>query len=242
MKKVFSIIVFLSLLIYTSCIDVVEEILLNKDGSGRYSCTMDMSAIFSKENRTMLEAISQGGDSEIPDLSTLDMEMDSTIVMSDLMKSEGIKLEDPELWDRVFVSTQMSSSEEKYMVTLMIDFEDIEELNYVFEQLSMQENAVATEESPIPLSMFTNNTRFQLKGKTLTKTDANQAENIDEESMAMMIMFLSNASYKMQYTMPKKIKKTDFENANVEGKTMHVEYPLLDIMNGEVNTSGLIKF
>ena len=47
MRKLTMLLLGLSLMSLTSCIDMLEELYLNKDGSGTYNITFDMSGLFS---------------------------------------------------------------------------------------------------------------------------------------------------------------------------------------------------
>ena len=47
MRKFFFILSLGSILFLTSCLDVIEEIHLNRDGTGKFKISMDMGSLFS---------------------------------------------------------------------------------------------------------------------------------------------------------------------------------------------------
>ena len=46
-------------LLFTGCIDIVEEVFINKDGSGKYLVTMDMSSLMGPEMKGMMQEMMQ---------------------------------------------------------------------------------------------------------------------------------------------------------------------------------------
>ncbi|MCB0568646.1 MAG: hypothetical protein KDC66_02735, partial [Phaeodactylibacter sp.] len=62
MKKIILYLLGGSLLFLTSCIETLEEIYLNKDGSGKYSLTLDMSELFANPMmKAMLDEAAKEG-------------------------------------------------------------------------------------------------------------------------------------------------------------------------------------
>ena len=53
---------------------------------------------------------------------------------------------------------------------------------------------------------------------------------------------LAGASYKTIYKMPGKVKQSTIPDAEIDGKTVTVEHPMLDVINQKVKIEGDIKF
>ena len=87
---------------------------------------------------------------------------------------------------------------------------------------------------------------FETKKKTLIRKPIDMsslAEQLGgEESMAMMKMMMAGATYKTVYHLPKKVKRTDIKDAQVDGKTVTVTRNYLDIIEGKTNLDGMIKY
>ena len=62
MNRIWQLFLGISLLFFTSCFDILEEVHLQKNGSGKYLLTMDMSGIMS--DPFMKEAIGEAMKSE----------------------------------------------------------------------------------------------------------------------------------------------------------------------------------
>ncbi len=67
-------------------------------------------------------------------------------------------------------------------------------------------------------------------------------DEMDEESMQYLKMFLSNAKIKTTYHLPGKVKKSTIPNAVIDGKIVKVENSFLDILEQKVKVDGYIKY
>ncbi len=77
---------------------------------------------------------------------------------------------------------------------------------------------------------------------TRAKLAPSEKESTNDETMQMMKMMLADASHKIIYHLPGKVKKTNISNARIEGKDLFVESSLLETMDGKSDLSGWIKF
>ena len=89
MRKVTFLVLILSVFTFQSCLDVLEEISLNKDGSGTYQLTFDMAGILS--NGMMKEMLKESMENEDGGgLFGGGMEVDTLIAFKDSpMAQEG---------------------------------------------------------------------------------------------------------------------------------------------------------
>lgn len=136
---------------FTSCIDVIEQLNLKKDGSGTYSLTIDMGGIMSGGMLGMLQGAMEdemGGEDDInPEGDNIitrekegeapaSMEKDSTIYFKDLSADEKSKLSDPSFFDKVSVNMVMSESDEKFQIKYNLNFDNLGDIDYFYQNFS----------------------------------------------------------------------------------------------------------
>ncbi len=225
---------------FTGCIDILEELYLNADGSGTYTLTTDMSAFMSPEMKELMNAANEeenGQEEEAP------LEIDSVIMLKEVNPEAFAALERPEVFKTARMHLIMSDSREKMIISYILDFDNIEDINYFRQHVS----AFSEEE----MDMFaggllqTDDLRFfSMDGKkTLIRHDTDTVqEELSEEELSMMEMMFSDGTYKTIYHFPGKVKSTTIPNAKIEGNTLVAEAPLLDMMKGEAQLAGAIKF
>lgn len=228
----------------TGCLDVIEEMYLNRDGSGKYSVTIDMSGLFedefmksmiksSLEQDTTLKLGGNGGG--LP-------EMDTIIYFKD-MPSEQMG-GNPDFWKRVHSKIVMSETQGKFFTSINLDFASAADITYLYENIgkigesNSQLGGLAGEGGLLPT-----NVGYILTKNLLTRKTPKPAEKATEgEEMEMMKMFLGSASFRTIYHLPGNVKKVTIPNAKIEGKTVTVEAAMLDIMDGKASMDGTIKF
>lgn len=244
MKKLAFLLFIATTFLFTGCINIIEELFLNKDGSGKYTVTMDMSALMSEEMRSMMKMMmqQQEGAEEMPFGGELPQELDTVIYIKDMNPEQFKKLERPEVFETAFMHMEISESKEKLVINMGLDFKDISDIEYFNEKLNEMTAAGA---GPGALSGFLpqGGNMFQLKGKKLTRLP-NKSDGVEmsEEELSMMRMMFVDASFKTIYHFPKKAKKTSMEGADIDGNTLTVERPFVDIIEGKSDVSGWIKF
>ena len=241
----------------TGCFDVTEEITVKKNGSGEYSVTMDLSDMMS--NAFMQEAIAEELKKEGQSIE--DMEIDSVATFADMDTPDDLTAAERDLLSDVYMRMNVSKTAEKMIIQIgypFDSFEQMEQINEVINRLSERsaEAEAAGEESNNPFKMLSglddfnsSQSKFVLGKKNLERQtimldteEEDDDEEMDEDTKAMMKMMFGDADFKTIYHMPGKVKKTTFENAEIDGKTVTVSYDLFSIMEGEADMSGSIKF
>ncbi len=257
MKKLIYLLVGFCMLSMTSCIDIVEEMFLKKNGSGKYVITMDMSALMEAGTKEMLEDMmkEEGADENEP---AMDMEQDTTIYFSEAPDSIRNKFSHPEILDKVYVSIKMSEKEEKMIMQFAIDFDKLKEVDYFLKDLDKLQ---ASNDIPgglggatgddgkgggggglLPTSSGANGL-FKLVKRKFTRLPGDKMEeSMNSEELQMAKMFFADASYTTIYHFPGKIKKTTMENAQIDGKKLTIVTPLIDILEGKAKLEGDICF
>jgi hypothetical protein len=245
MKRVFILIPFFACLLCTSCIDILEEFFINKDGSGKYLVTYDLSAVLEPEFQNMLGGLSEmSGDESTSDINFNDLnsvELDSTSSMTEMGSTLNVSEQEADLLSRSFMHMEISGSSKVFKIAMEVNFNDASEIEQFF---TLFEKAQAEDGQALPLSQFSTPTRISIKKNTLVRTsDAAEATDSEvENSMAMMGMFFAEAVYTSKYYFPKKIKKTTMEGASIDGNVLSIENNFLDVMLSKADLSGEIKF
>ncbi len=241
MNKITIFLLFAMSLFLTSCLDVVEEMYLNRDGSGKYTVTIDMSQLFADEfMKSMIQ-------SSLEQDTTLKLgaggipEMDTTIYFKDL--PAGQKGSKPEFWNKVTSNIVMSDKQGKFLTSIHLNFDKIEDIAYLYENMgalgegNAQLGGLAGEGGVLPTGVA-----YAVAKNMLSRKSAKPEAADEGEEMAMMKMILGSATHKTIYHLPGAVKKVTIPGAKVNGKTVTVEASLVDVMEGKANLDGGIKF
>jgi len=237
---------------FTGCINIIEELFLNKDGSGIYSITMDASAIMEGGGlRGMMQGLGdQGGENPMADLEG-PIEMDTTMYFKDAPADFASEMSHPELLDRISIHQIISEEKEVMKTVFTLDFEKVSQINYFledFSKFSMQNQEMAAlggmMEGVVGGKTLNDEPLYTHMKKMLSraKLETKSKDSENDETFQMMKMMLADASHKLIYHLPGKIKKTNIKNARIEGKDLFIESSLLDAMDGKSDLSGWIKF
>ncbi len=239
------IVALLATFLFTGCIDIVEELFLNADGSGTYTITTDMSAFMSQDMKDLLsEGEEEGNDREEEEPP---IEVDTVIMLKDLNPEAFAALEKPEIFKAASLHLEMSDSQEKMILTYSLPFKHVDDINYFRENLSQftDEGDMGMATGGAGMLPSVTSKLFGMKGKkTLIRyaQSNEEQEALSEEDISMMEMMFADGTYKTVYHFPGKVKKTTIPNAQINGNVLTVEAPLLDVMKGEAKLDGEIKF
>lgn len=242
MKRILFLCLVASMTLLTGCLNIVEEVFLNKDGSGKYHITMDMSQLFTDPfmKGMMEEALKQQGgiDASAP------LEKDSVVYFKDTNQAEDLSAEDKKVLDNLLMRMTMSESKKQLLVRLEYDFKNISEVN----KMSQVLQKIGADEQvgggmPGGGLMTGESANFAWKKGLLSRLPVAMKKSAEaDENMEMMKMFLENATYKTIYHLPGKAKKVTIPNATIDGSTVTVENNMLNLMDGKVKLDGDIKF
>lgn len=242
MKKFFALILGASLMfLNTGCFDIVEEVFLNKDGSGKYLVTMDMSSLFTDSfMKGMLEEALKEQEG-----ASASMEKDTVIYFKDMPEADELSREELKLIEKAVVRMTMSDKKQQMLINMEMPFSNIEDVNKI---TKVMEKIGADQQMGGGMmggGMMTGSSAlFAFKKGTLTRLPAPKMseEAKTDENLEMMKMFLGDAKYKTIYHLPGKVKKAKIEGAEVDGSTVTVTSSLLDMIDGKVKVDGEIKF
>ncbi len=241
MKRVALFVLFACTLLFTSCIEILENIVLKKDGTGSYALTMDMSNLLKDEFMAGMLKKSEGDDKkDFP-------EADTTIYGKDLPAEE--KGKDADLWNRMSMRTIASEKDKKLVVSFMLDFKDPAEISFLMKNIDKlgskaQKPGGGNSDTPPTDMLIPSNVTYTLqKNELVRKTNIIlKKEETEDENASMMKMFLGDAKYTINYELPGRVKKTTIEGAKINGNAISTEMKLLDLMDNELKLDGSIRF
>ena len=258
MKKILFILFIAASMTFTSCIHILEEMFLNKDGSGQYAMTIDMSALMDASTREMLKGFAQEEGAELPeDENAAPTEVDTTMYFKDMPAEMRGELSRPDFYDKVAMKMVASESKEIMKITFQLDFDNADDIDYFLKNMDKLMASAGEEDNPLGAmggggegmgglipSAGKDYRLFDIGKKVLKRYKAPApAENVEEdENMAMMKMFMAGAEYTTVYHFPGKVKSATNPNAKVDGKTVTIKGDLLDMMEGKADMSTEVKF
>ena len=196
MRKFFLLLVTSSLFFLTGCLEVLEDVYLNTDGSGKYQITMDMSELFSDP---MLKSIideqakkEAGADEDAP------LEMDSTMYFRDAPGFEKLSAGDQALIKDVSMEMNASESKEEMVIKMNFPFnslEDLVKMGEAMQKLDVNKDGGGAG-GMMGNGMFgAQGAQFALNKRVLSRLpmpDATELLGQDEENLAMMKMFFQD--------------------------------------------------
>ncbi|MFT4755360.1 MAG: hypothetical protein ACI85Q_002929 [Salibacteraceae bacterium] len=250
MKNLRNFILLIAMFSMTSCLDIVEELSLKKNGTGKYVLTMDMSALMEEGMKDMLKGMAeQEGEGDV--LADMPSELDTILYFADASDSIKSKFQHPEILKNIAFRTQISESNKIMKMTFSINFDKIKEVDYFLADLDKMQGesgggmpGLGGGGGLFPSAEGTEGLFKLAKKRKLTRFSPPTAETLEmeNEELQMMKMFFSEASYTTIYNLPGKVKKTSIPNATVEGKKLILITPLMDIIEGKADLGGDICF
>jgi len=133
MKKWMFLLVCTCSLFLTGCINILEEVFLNRDGSGKYTITMDMSEMMSNP---MMKGALQGAAEEAPEGTIPEkLEKDTVMRYTDMAKPGQLTAADARLLKDVVMKMKMSESKNEMFITIDMPFKHIDELAKIGEAM-----------------------------------------------------------------------------------------------------------
>lgn len=211
----------LTMMVFTSCFDLIEEVHYKKDGSGTYKFTMDMSGL--KGLMAMAMASDSTGDFKMDTLSAISKELSNKV--QDLDGISNIK---------------EISDVENFVFGVEFDFKDVKALNLAMKE-GFSENELG--DSSADKSFFSASKksfqRIDARGFGGMLDEMISGSMGEEGEMEMAQMFLKDVSYTMIYHFDRKVKKISNKEATVsdDKKTVTLKYFLFDDTRGGKNNT-----
>ena len=220
MNKLIAVLLLTALVSLTGCFDVIEEMHLKRNGSGKYTLTFDMSSLFSDPfMKSMLdEAMKEEG------VAGNKMEVDTVIYMKNAPDSVRRKLDRPDFLDKIVMRSTMSESKKKMVTSIELNFDSVEDIDYFYKNLD-KIGAGGPDGGGVPgpgLSSLASGGIYTYARKKLTRESVAKPKDEMNEEMEMMRMFLAEATHQAIYHLPGKVRKTTMANAEIDGNTVTV--------------------
>lgn len=254
-------------LFLTSCGDMTEEVHLEKDGSGKWEYTMDMSQTL--QMMSMFGGMMEGNEDmgDIPEMNADELwrnlgegEIDTTFNFRENIDAAQLeKLDHPEYLDNIKVNMTGNSDDQSLFLNMAFDFDSFEQLDAMFKEMEkISENAPEDEAammSQMP-TMFMGGNISELyffdKKKFIKKASDAAGLNMDsmlgemgsegQEMAGMMDMFFSDNEVTTIYHFPHKITSVSDDNAKVDGNTVTIVRDFKDYLENANKEELTIKF
>ncbi len=245
--------------VFNGCIDVVEEIVFKKDGSGNYVMNFDMSKMMSMLGGMDIGSMLGGEEGEAapkdPQEKKDPIVVDTTISFKSMIAERGMELDRADLWEKVVMKMKMDQTKGIMRMKIAFDFDNAEDINYIQSNLGKlsQDEGGASGVAPgldgLMGMMNTGTDKIAFKKRTFTRssTPKEKSEKSENDEMAqqmeMMKMFMADASYKTIYRFPRRVKSVSNKNSKIadDKKTVVTELNFLELMDGKVKTDNKIK-
>lgn len=256
----------------TSCIDITEEIFLNKKGSGKYSLAMDLSSLMDMGMLADMMKDMDLGEGEMEDPTAPQEEVEDQTIVEDTAESAGLfgdmgekmdtimrfdnlpdsikqKISNPDILKKGYMHIQMDQEQSLMVMSFHVDFDKFSDISDFFTAFG----EIKGDQDPSGGMLgggsddFLKGGMFSLSKRVLSraptpKKSADAEGLFDGEEMEFAKMMFKGAKYKTIYHLPGKVKSTTIPNAAVNGKVVTVENDMLEVMEDKVAMHGSIKF
>lgn len=237
MKKIVSFAAVTLLLTLTSCITIIEDIFLKKDGSGKYTVTLDLSSMISMKDLLLSETKLAKKDS----IKLTHEKYDSTIYFTDMSDSTRRRFKYPELVEKAFLNVKFDEAESVMKVTLVSDFTDIEDINKLMADINGQKKDSTLQKYNI--GVFGYLAKYKVTRKSIERVTTFTVPNEKDSLKTLMYAsFLASARVKTIYHLPGKVKSTTISDAYLRGNECMVEATYPEFVTGKKSMDGKIIF
>ena len=208
-----------------------ETMVLNEDGTGRMSLSMDLSEMMAFGGEMSQDSTFTKQDTIVSLKDIFEEKKDS---IAKLSKAEQKRLKSIESYKIHMVS---DPEDNKLIVDVFSDFKDVSEANNLMQGFEQTEsllpgnNSSGTDDDGPESELL--GVSFTYK-KGVFKRDAfikdKERHKSQLDSLKQAESFMSSMKYKIKYTFPRRIKKASVEDAtySLDGKTIELERNFLD--------------
>lgn len=224
LKRLFTYtLLFASLLLCTSCFEILEEISFNKDGSGRITVTANLSKSKSKLASVMLLDSVNGH--KVPSRDDIDLAIKNAV--DHLKKTEGIS------------NIEKSVDYDNYIFSIACDFKSVANVNSIFkEMINNQNRREKTSFSTTNFSYNDMNHQFKrhFKYDDSIKRKFNSLKSEDKK-------VFNDASYTTIYRFNSSVKSVSNSGAKIapNKKAVFMRVPALSLITGQQTLENTIQ-
>lgn len=216
MKKIIRILIFAAIsFTATGCLDIIEEVILNKDGSGTYVSSFDITKL--ADTYSIVDSTGQM-------MKGTKKTLDSTF---EVLKNKIISING--------VSAAYLDKSEKNVIKLRLNFTDINVLNKVLDQ---------DKEDVGEKNLYSQSKGKLTRKEGGINSLIGDIGGHGEEDKSMMSPFLADMKYRIIYHLPAAIKKMTNEDATLSNdkKTVTLEVTVEDVKEKRKTLSNEIKY
>ncbi len=216
MKKIIRILIFASIsFTATGCLDIIEEVILNKDGSGTYVSSFDITKL--ADTYSIVDSTGQM-------MKGTKKTLDSTF---EVLKNKIISING--------VSAAYLDKSEKNVIKLRLNFTDINVLNKVLDQ---------DKEDVGEKNLYSQSKGKLTRKEGGINSLIGDIGGHGEEDKSMMSPFLADMKYRIIYHLPAAVKKMTNEDATLSNdkKTVTLEVTVEDVKEKRKTLSNEIKY
>lgn len=223
MKRLFFVFTIACSFALTSCFNIIEEVAINRNGSGTYRNTIDMSQMMGMVAAFMPDSVRQ---------MTGEMEKGMTSSLGDLKGIKGI-------------SNVSSTSEGDFIYSISYTFDNTNALNKAITASKKGDKFLGAMGSSYDIK------GKKLYRKTVLNPSEESEmfgdEEFDMEELQGIMGMLNSPTYKIVYHLPKKVKKLKVEGTEAkyekDANRVEIEYDLLKMISDKnVNIDHFVKY
>ncbi len=191
-------------LFFTGCFRIVEKVEFDSMNSGTFTMITDLSGMY----ELMATMGQEEEDKAETEKEFEDMENDMQEIFPTLQAIEGVS------------NLRTSHNTEDYTAQISFDFKSIESLNRGMSVLYSKQ---------LKLEEAKQNTYFVSRKKSIERTNTRDMidfllKDMQDENSAETMQFFAEASFDLDYSFPKKIKKVSNREYDLEEKSHLISY------------------
>jgi len=215
LKNTSSIVIACLACVMAGCIDIVEEIFINKDGSGIYRYSLQMSD-------------EQQAEAFLKDKGSF---YDTTFRVADMQDPVVHTFKYPDIMKKVSVRMQAQKSGSSINVTIELPFDHPGEIAMFQKDMARYDSTFFSVHSHIELS----------NGKLIHRRIPNPF--LQEEKFNLIATrLLKDATFKTIYHLPRRIRKHNIPQGTASKKELTQRLMYLDVINGSLQLQNEITF
>jgi hypothetical protein len=258
LKNVVTGLVVIMLFSCSSCLEILEKVVFNKDGSGTYEMTMDMSGLFEMMASFGMDLDDLAGEEEGEEMADDDESnfeaMDTTIYFADMSSELKALWQYPDVSKNGWMKVNFNEDESKALFSFGLNFNEISNWQQFSRDLptafaAMDDMEFSPEDMDMGsediTQMFSGPSEFLWKKGEFSRTKSLEGQDedlLDDEEMAMFEMFMSGAYYTVEYHMPGKVKKVSESSYEIDDKVVRKKIPMMDLMKQDDHLGVVIKY
>jgi hypothetical protein len=243
MKNLLKFLFLLAPLVLSGCFDILEELWLNKDQSGRYELTITMGA---GPMANMIQMAQKKSNDSLLALGQSPRPNDTTIFLTNLPDSIQQRMPYPEVLKNLQIQLKMEKGVKfrfQYTFNHLDSLYQFWETMKAIEEIQQDSNIKKAKILDFPemgnmQEMLGGTPVMHWAGKTFERSTLQQedggakmmGEMMEDSDNPMVKMMMRNRSYQLKFHLPRKVKTVSTDGYEVDGKDVFAKFPLTEVM------------